>query len=177
MGAPTTAVVPSDESASEAPKKPSPISALAPLVGAASFAFSLHAVALLCVNTQAAPRCPSDWPAISAVVASSDIATASPKVGAPTPASAPVVGAVSLACSAHVVPVSPKTQAAPTLPLSASPPMIAVRPSGDRAVALPKSPAPISRSLPVVGAVNLCCSDHVPVVAERVNSQAAPTKM
>src|SRR6185312_11143744 len=102
IGAPTTATVASDERTAEAPKNPCPISAPAPLAGATSFWRSLHAVAVVRVNTHAAPRWLSDWPPMSAVLASSDADTALPNVGVPTPASPPVAGGTSLVCSAQV---------------------------------------------------------------------------
>ena len=107
IGAPTTAVVASDESAAEAPKKPCPISAALPLDGATSFWRSLHVVAVVRVKSHAAPRWLSDWPPISAVLASSDSDTALPNVVVPTPASGPVVGGTSLVCSVHVPPELP----------------------------------------------------------------------
>ena len=104
MGAPTTAVVASDERTAAAPKKPWPISAPAPLDGATSFWRSLHVVAVVRVNSQAAPRWLSDWPPMRAVLASAESDTALPKVGVPTPASGPVVGGTSLVCSVQVPP-------------------------------------------------------------------------
>src|SRR5262245_28414969 len=128
------------------------------------------------LNSHAPPRSLfSVAPPISAVLPSEETAVDSPK----RRPSEPRMGSLGVSfgpCWVHTPPTRVKTQNAPAplLPtgrLSLGPPMTAVLPSEERAVAKPKAPSPIS-SLPV--SFGPCC---VHVDPERVNTHTAPAAL
>ena len=134
-GAPTSAVLPSEDSATLLPKKGMPTTP-APV----SFSPCWVQVEPERVNTHAAPRSPlSPHPPIRAVLPSEDSATLEPKSASPI---APP-GMSFPPCCVQVEPERVNTHAAPT-PLSPGPPISAVLPSEDSATLSPKRAPPIS---------------------------------
>src|SRR5579864_414562 len=124
---PRMAVLPSEDKASDQPKQDCPAPSLL-----TSFACWIQELPER-VKTQAAPmKLLSGWPPTRAVLPSKDNATRKPCVALPI---APVP--ISLACCVQVFPERVNTQAAPTPPLSPSPPTIAVFPSPDNATWMP----------------------------------------
>jgi hypothetical protein len=165
-GPPTSAVLPSlEESATLVPNWPEPISPLP-----VSFAPCGVQVEPERVNTHAAPTLAlSPGPPSSAVLPSGESATLEPTSPAPT-SPEPSKNSWSFApCWVQVEPERVNTQAAPTLLLSAGPPISAVLPSEESATLEPTSAAPIS---PLQVSFAPC---WVQVEPERVNTHAVPT--
>src|ERR1700740_3514900 len=159
---PTSAVLPSDESATLWPNSPSPLSS--PPV---SFEPCWLQVAPERVNTHAAPMpLSSRKPPIRAVLPAEDTVTLNPKL--PWPFSSPPVSFVP--CWLQTDPERVNTHAAPILLLSLGAPISAVLPSADSAALKPNLPAPLS-STPAAS-LEPCWFHMEP---ERVNPHAAPT--
>ena len=135
---PTSAVLPSDDSATLLPWKAAPT---APVP--TSFAPCWVQVVPERVNTHTAPAPPlSSKPPTSAVLPSDDSATLLPWKAAPT---APVPTSFA-PCWVQVVPERVNTHTAPASTSSAEPPTSAVFPSDDSATLIPKPPVPVSSS-------------------------------
>src|SRR6202451_2544220 len=143
-GPPIMAVSPSADSATLTPK----YSLYSPSFGLIREPCCVH-VRPACVNTHAAPIrdgvASSAKPLINAVLPFDDSATADPK--SPLPVSS--LGVIFLPCCFQVVSVRLKTQAAPRKLLSSSPPISAVLPSEERAVAKPNPESSPASSVPV----------------------------
>src|SRR5215469_12097948 len=123
-GPPTSAVLPSADSATDWPWLAAPVPA-AP-VPTSSAPCWLHTPPLR-VNTHAAPVLPAFPPTI-AVLPSADSATERPWLAPPPAASVPTSFGP---CWLHTSPLRVNTHDAPVPPLSVRPPTIAVLPSAD----------------------------------------------
>src|SRR5262245_7317435 len=141
---PTMAVLPSPDSATEAPWLANP----PPTPPPTSFGPSCVHTPPLRVKTHAAPMKPlSPTPPTMAVLPSADSATEVPCMAGAVP-TVPLPTSFG-PCCIHAPPLRVKTQAAPAPPLSLPPPTMAVLPSADSAterpwLAVPTDPLPTS---------------------------------